>query len=258
MSDVFGKLYADAYDHFYHDKDYASECDLLEKIFAAYGKGRIHRILDLGCGTGNHAIPLAQRGYAVMGIDCSAEMLAQAQRKIDALPSGISLCFKQQDLQTLQLEEHFDIALMMFAVLGYQLKNSQVLQALKTARNHLRPDGLLIFDIWYGPAVLAQKPEQRAKVIPIEDGELIRLTAGVLDTRQHVCHVDYRIWQIQRQRLVSTGAERHTMRYFFPRELEFYLESAGFEPLRLGAFPDFDKDPDEDTWNALQVARAVG
>jgi len=47
------------------------------------------------------------------------------------------------------------------------------------------------------------------------------------------------------------------MRFFFPLELNFFLESAGFTSIRFGTFPEFDKDPDETTWNVLAVARAV-
>ena len=64
----------------------------------------------------------------------------------------------------------FDAALMMFAVLGYQVENDDVLAALRTARRHLEPGGLFIFDVWYGPAVLHQRPSERVKIIPGRDG----------------------------------------------------------------------------------------
>jgi len=80
MSDqVFGQAYADQYDLLYHDKDYEAECDLLEEVFRRYGQEPIKSILDLGCGTGNHAILLARRGYRVTGVDLSADMLAHAR-----------------------------------------------------------------------------------------------------------------------------------------------------------------------------------
>src|SRR5260370_41240685 len=76
---VFGADYANAYDVLYQDKDYASECDLIERVFAEYAAGRrVKGVLDLGCGTGGHAVPLAERGYEVVGVDRSAEMLRHA------------------------------------------------------------------------------------------------------------------------------------------------------------------------------------
>jgi ubiquinone/menaquinone biosynthesis C-methylase UbiE len=60
MSQSFGLIYSDAYDLIYRDKDYNAECDLIERIFQTYSNST-RSVLDLGCGTGNHAFPLAQR-----------------------------------------------------------------------------------------------------------------------------------------------------------------------------------------------------
>src|SRR5258706_13298100 len=80
---VFGEQYSALYDHFYHDKDYAGECDLLEQVFAAHGSGRVRDVLDLGCGTGGHAWILARRGYRMVGLDRSATMVGLAQEKAE-------------------------------------------------------------------------------------------------------------------------------------------------------------------------------
>lgn len=53
--EVFGKEYTRAYDHLYQDKDYAKECDFIEAVFQKYSVG-VKTILDLGCGTGGHAL----------------------------------------------------------------------------------------------------------------------------------------------------------------------------------------------------------
>lgn len=149
----FGDGYAGVYDWLYTDKDYAAERDLLEQLFWRHAAGKVGAILDLGCGTGGHAFPLLERGYQVVGVDRSEGMLSQAIRKLAALPPEASsgLEFLQGELQTLELDRSFDAVLMMFAVLGYQTTNAEVLAALDTARRHLTPGGLLIFDLWYGP-----------------------------------------------------------------------------------------------------------
>lgn len=258
MSDVFGALYANAYDILYDDKDYATECDLIERIFQTYGDDSINSILDLGCGTGNHAIHLAQRGYEVVGVDRSESMLAQARKKAAGLGTyRNNIAFERGDIRSIDLQRHADSALMMFAVLGYQLENANVLLALSAARRHLCPGGLLILDVWYGPAVLHQRPSQRVKVIPIPGGQILRVASGELDIRCHVCSVHFHVWRIEAGRLVDETKESHSVRYFFPLELDLLLESSGFELIRLGAFPEFDEDPDEKTWNVLGVARAA-
>lgn len=257
MNEVFGSVYANAYDLLYHDKDYAAECDLIESIFQSYCNGAVQSVLDLGCGTGNHAIPLASRGYEVVGVDHSKSMMACARSKLSRNVSISSLEFYECDIRTVDLMRQFDAALMMFAVLGYQLDNADVLSALRSTRRHLHPDGLLILDVWHGPAVVHQRPSERIKVIPTAEGKIVRLASAELDTKRHVCTIRFQLRKFIRNQLVDESEESHQMRYFFPRELELFLRSSGFVPKRLGAFPQFDQEPEETTWNVLQVAKAV-
>lgn len=253
---VFGAVYADQYDLFYQEKDYAAECDVIERVFGAHGAGAVRRVLDLGCGTGNHSIPLGQRGYEVLGVDRSEAMLAHAQRKAAEIGEA-PVRFTRADITTYRGEERFDAALMMFAVLGYQLENAAVLGALASARHGLRPGALLIFDVWYGPAVLTQRPAERLKVYQVPGGQVLRAASGVLDSAHDVCTVNLEVWRLQGDRVADHTAESHQMRYFFPGELELFLSVSGFSLVHLSAFPELDRPADESTWNVLGVARAV-
>ena len=71
MTGVFNEAYASAYDAMYADKSNAAECDAVVSLFRKCGDGKISRLLDLGCGTGRHAIELAGRGFDVTGVDFS-------------------------------------------------------------------------------------------------------------------------------------------------------------------------------------------
>jgi SAM-dependent methyltransferase len=247
---VFGAEYATAYDWLYEDKDYVAECDLVEQVFSQYASGPVRRILDLGCGTGQHAARLAERGYTVVGVDRSPHMLEQARARSGAAE------FVLGDIRALDLGQRFDAVLMMFAVLGYHTANADVLAALRAARGHLAAGGLFFCDLWYGPAVLHQGPSERVKVIERPGGQLIRVASGELDVRQQLCTVRYHLWHLEARRLVAETREQHVMRYFFPLELEQLLADAEFELVRLGAFPSLDVDPTPATWNAAIVARA--
>ncbi len=256
MIETFGATYADAYDPLYADKDYAAECDLIERVFTRYAERPVGRVLDLGCGTGGHAVPLASRGYRVVGCDRSPDMLKRAAEKARKSPGAARTRFVRADLRDLDLEEQFDAALMMFAVLGYQISNDDVRAVLSSARRHLEPDGLLVFDIWYGPAVLAIGPGERVRVVDAGDRNWIRAAAGDLDLHNQVCTVRYRVWELAGDRIQSRTVETHRMRYFFPQEIVLLLDVCGFELLRFGAFPDIDVEPSTATWNALVVAKA--
>jgi len=145
----------------------------------------------------------------------------------------------------------------MFAVLGYQLENVDVISSLKTANRHLRPGGLFLFDVWFGPAVLKQRPSQRVKEVPTAEGKIVRVTSGELDIQRHICTVNYRMQRMEGDRLAAETEECHRVRYFFSLELERFLQKGGFTLIRLGAFPDFDREPSEETWNVLGVVQSI-
>jgi SAM-dependent methyltransferase len=248
---VFGPEYAQAYDTLYNDKDYSAECDLLERVFSECADHPVRSVLDLGCGTGGHAAVLTERGYRVVGVDRSPEMLRVARKRVP------SARFETGDISSVQLHETFDAALIMFAVLGYLTETSAVKSALATVRQHLRPRGLFFADMWYGPAVLAQRPAERVKIIDTPaGGQIIRVASSQLDVRRNVCNVEYQLWHLDRERVCGQVRERHSMRYFFEPELESLLTDADFTLERICAFPNVHDDPSEQTWNIAAVARA--
>ncbi len=252
---AFAQNYAQEYDQLYRDKDYRGECDLVEQAFKQYGIGPVRSLVDFGCGTGNHALLLAQRGYRVTGVDLSASMLAWAREK--SRRAGVEVRWLEGDLRDVQTPGPVDAALLMFAVLGYLQHNRDITAALKNVRRHLRPGGLLLLDVWYGPAVLAIKPADRSRIVSLPQGQVIRLGTSDLDTRRHICRVHYRLWRLVNGRVAREEEELHTVRYFFPLELELFLNLAGFELLSLTAFPSLERRVDDTTWNALAVARAI-
>jgi SAM-dependent methyltransferase len=255
---VFGSDYAGRYDFLYQDKDYERECDMLAEVFRRFGRTPVTTVLDLGCGTGNHALPLARRGFSVTGVDRSPGMLEQAAKKSSVSGLGDKApTFKQGDVRELDLHQPFDAALMMFAVLGYQLTNDNVASALATVRRHLKPGGLFVFDIWYGPAVLAIRPGERVKTLTAPDGTVIRAASTTMDSYRQLAEVRYQVWHVRRSGPMVETSETHQMRYFFPQELALFLEHARLRLVHFSDFSALDRAPDESTWNTLAIAEAV-
>ena len=250
MEEPFGGVYASAYDSIYAEKDYERECDLLEDAFERFAAGTVRSVLDLGAGTGNHALPLVRRGYAVTGVDLSTAMVEIARGK--AREAGIEVDFHQGDLRTTRLGREFDAALLMFAVLGYQRTDADVRTALRTARTHVRSGGVLVFDVWHGPAVLAEPPGDRHRLIRTPEGEVSRSASAELDVEAGLCTVRYELEGSGRE-----TRETHVMRFYFPGELERFLDEAGFELTSLSAFDDLDAPATVESWTATVVARSV-
>ncbi len=254
---VFNNLYAEHYDDFYKQKNYSSECDLIEQAASCFLSEKPKSLLDIGCGTGGHTIELASRGYQLTGIDLSQCMLDIAQAKAERGQYAYKPLFRQGDIRNFNTGQCYDAAIMMFAVVGYLTDNKDVLSGLRNIRKHLKTGAMLVCDFWYGVSVLTERPTDRIRVIELADKQILRTASTCLDSTSHTAEVQIRVWSMAGNTIIGTTDETHRMRYFFAREFEFYLEQAGFELCQLSAFPTLDQPLDDQTWNALAVARAV-
>ena len=156
--------YARYYDLLYRDKNYGGEVDFIDSLIKKHVPGA-ESILELGCGTGGHAEYLAKRGYTVHGIDISDDMLRMAARRHVGFSPELQgkTKFEKGDVRTARLGRKFDVVLSLFHVMSYQTTNEDILAAFQTAREHLNKGGIFLFDCWYGPAVLTDRPEVREK-----------------------------------------------------------------------------------------------
>ena len=253
---VFKSSYATGYDALYREKNYIQECDLIERLFHDVSKGPVKNVLDIGCGTGGHAIELARRSYHVTGVDLSTHMLAIAKDKAAAmLPAESRPDFLLGDAKSFSIgEREFDAAAMMFAVVGYLTSNDDVIAALTNIGRHLKAGAPIVCDFWWGPAVLTQRPAERVRIVNTTSGRLLRATKTSLDTNACVADVHFNLFQISPNAPTVETYETHRMRYFFGPEIELLLRCAGFRLHRLGQFPNIDMALTDQDWNAVIFA----
>lgn len=252
------RAYADYYDALYSDKNYAKECAFLGEVFRREGVPEGGRILDLGCGTGGHALCLAASGYRVTGVDRSPEMIGRARLKA-AESSGLPLEFVISDVRHAELGRDFDAVISMFAVVSYMREDEDLSAMLDVARRHLTAGGIFIFDCWHGPGVLATRPSVTTKQARTEDGGRIRrIATPSLDIAASTVEVAYEIEHLDSQgNTVAVLRESHTVRYLFPDKLVELLLASGFEIVSLSPFCDLSRPADERDWNITIIARAV-
>lgn len=252
---VFGS-YARYYDLLYRDKDYPTEASFIDQLIRQH-TGAISSILELGCGTGIHASLLAQKGYHVYGVDGSDAMLAAANQRLTALPSAqrAQLQFSQGDVRTVRVNQTFDVVLSLFHVVSYQTSNLDLAQMFATAKVHLNPGGIFIFDCWYGPAVLTERPTVRVKRLQDQDIQVTRVAEPVMYPDQNRVEVNYQVFiKDLHTQAVTEITESHQMRYLFTPEVEMLLGQTGFTLVASGEWLTH-RPTGLDTWGVYFVGR---
>jgi SAM-dependent methyltransferase len=245
MANVFN-LYSRYYDLLYRDKDYVAETDYVARLLHAHGAGK--DVLEFGSGTGRHGRLLGERGYRVLGVERSAEMVARAVET-----EGFTC--RQGDICSLDLGRQFDAILALFHVISYQTTNSAVCAVFDGAALHLKQGGVFIFDIWYSPAVYAQKPAVRVKRTSDPATEITRIAEPSLRPNENVVDVNYSIFvEDLESRAFHKINETHPMRHFSLPELDLLAEHGGFERVAAEGFLS-GNPPGEDTWGVCLVMR---
>lgn len=248
--------YSQYYDLLYADKDYASEVSYVRTLVDEYTTLPVSSLLELGCGTGIHACALAAQGLRVLGVDLSAEMLAGAQAR--AVAQGfddVRLSFNQGDARSFRVARKFDVVISLFHVLSYQTTVVDLQAMMQTSACHLDPGGLFVFDFWYGPAVLWQRPAVRAKRFSNNEVEVTRLAEPVIHDQINVVDVNYSVFV---KELLGNKTqeikETHRMRYFFLPEIDRLLDANGFDRVHAEEWLT-RKSPSLDSWGVCVVAR---
>lgn len=146
MTDAYTSLAA-VYDRLMGDVDYAAWADSIEARFQKFAPGRVHSLLDLACGTGSVTVEMARRGYDMIGIDLSEDMLAAARAKCDGERFAHKVLLIRQDMAEFELYGTVDAIVCCLDSLNYLPSVSALRRTFEHAHNYLEPDGLFLFDM---------------------------------------------------------------------------------------------------------------
>ncbi|MBU1040872.1 MAG: class I SAM-dependent methyltransferase [Proteobacteria bacterium] len=246
--------YSNYYDLLYNGKDYPGEARYVHGLVQAQRPGAA-TLLDLGCGTGGHAFPLAELGYEVTGVDFSAVSLELAKAKLLAAPERQkTVSFRFGDVRSLRLGQRFDVVAALFHVLSYQTATEDLQAMLATARSHLAPGGIFLFDFWHGPGVLADPPKVAVKRLESDALKITRIAEPHTHPGRNLVDVHYTIFAHDKGAdRISQTEEVHSMRYFFEPELRDHLAGCGFRLLFHYEWLT-RVEPTEKSWNAVMAA----
>lgn len=248
--------YSEYYDLLYKDKDYNSEIDFIVNIIEKTHP-KASTILDIGCGTGIHANLLASKGFHVLGVDFSEEMINLANEKIrtEYKDNASRLTFIKGDLRSFQHETKFDIVLSLFHVFSYLNTNADVAAGFNTVNTNLKEDGLFVFDFWYGPGVLTDLPQTRIKEFENQVLKVTRIAKPLMFSSLNVVEVNYHLLvKMKTKAIYHEMNETHSMRYFFKPELDLFLQPFNYNQTYFYNWLNFSS-PDQNSWTACMVAK---
>ena len=220
---------AKMYDALMDDVNYQEWADYIDAMLQKNGcPGK--RLLDLGCGTGNISIPLAQKGYQVTGMDLSAEMLDIARSKSEA--AGLVIDWQQQDLTELQLlddagvEPVFDAIIATFDVFNH-LTSPEDLQMLFHSLNpFLADEGILLFDV-QTPYKLQEYLGNHIFTLHRDDIEYI--WENHFDEESQICTMDITFFVRQENGLYQRETMCQEERVYDLELLQMWLKYSDFE-----------------------------
>lgn len=243
--------YAKLYDLFYEGKDYAGEAKYILALFKKHLRRKPKNLLDLGCGTGSHALVWSKNGIKVTGLERSSVMIDQARAK--AKKARRAIRFVQGDVRSFSVGESYEAITSMFAVMSYLTTRGDLLSAFQCIRKHLKPGGVFIFDAWYGPGVIADPPGERVKSFTRGGKEIVRMVKSHHDVDDQRVDVAYDILVLKGNRLENRVKEVHPMHYFFSREVADLARDAGLKLLDCHPFLAQGETLTLSDWNATFV-----
>ena len=221
----------------YYDAEYESRDMLAEDVPLFLGQlpKKRQSILELAVGTGRAAIPMAQAGHRVVGVDYDARMLDIARRKRDSV--GLrdrELSLLRQDALRLELGKKFDWICIFFNTLVNFVTLDQQDRLLRGVRKHLKRSGCFWLDI-FNPDLALLARSHSAKVDPVLfyvphlDRTVSRYTEIRPDPVNQRQHVTFQYRWFDRTGREQREKVEFDLTFFFPRELQMLIERNGME-----------------------------
>ena len=224
------------YDLMHRHRNYDQESEFVDQLIQKFWPGA-DKILDICCGTGEHAVRMAQRGYVVTGVDASQDMLKLAREKANA--NGLSIDFRCSDLSKLDFSEEFQAAYCLGYTFLYMTTYSDVEDFLTKIHQALLPSGVLLLDLLNGWALIEKFPKDK---FVYRDGEttIFQFEQTSLDKIRRVRHIEFfYVIKDGSGNVRTVFAEEH-LRIFFSDEVLMLMASHGFEALE--AFGGYSMD----------------
>lgn len=221
---TYGKFLSNYYDILYaHKFGFIEKSHAIIQLLKKYGLTTSNTILDIGCGTGGHALYIASAGYSVFGIDISPYMIYKAQKKCS---KKLSLDFQCLSIDQLPKKNHFTHAYSLNNVINCLQDKSDLITFLNHISEKILPGGIFIFECWNAETVLRTPPFPIQDTIKTNKIVIQRTVQPTLIPHEEIVYLDYLYEMDNTKELI-----RHRIKLFSDQFIRETVQSTGFNIL---------------------------
>ena len=245
--------FAEVYDQFMDNVPYREWADFLQEILQKEGISD-GLVLDLGCGTGSMTEELAGRGYDMIGVDNSVDMLEIAMEKRQE--SGHDILYLMQDMQEFELYGTVRAVVSVCDSVNYVTEKEELEQVFRLVNNYLDPGGIFVFDFnteYKYREVLGDRTIAENR----EDSSFIWDNYYYEEEHMNEYELTLFIQETDQKELYHKYQETHFQRAYTLEEIGELLERSGLR--FVAAYEDYTKDaPGKGSERICVVAREQG
>lgn len=249
------KKFCDYYDLIYKNKNYEKEIDFYYEFYKKYRKSWFQdKILDFGCGTGNHTEFLSKRFENVYGLDIDQNMIDIAQNKkfenkVDFTVSKI------KDFQG----KDFTFCIALFNIFTFIPSLKSLISEFTEINKRMVDRGVFVFDVWNGLAAVLEEPRPyENRKYDFKDNSIMhRHIFSMVDKFRQEIHINNSFDLIKNKKIIDKFNYDYIQYLWTPKILIEALNMSCFRVEEVGRVEDFTKGASEKDWRIYFVCRKI-
>lgn len=243
-----GNLFYKYYDALFQNKDYQKETDLVFNLSKKFGIKSPQKILEIGCGTGNHTRLLSKSVSNLIAIDTDLEMVKIARKKLSDCPN---IKIIHTPVENLNIKK-FDLAIAMFNVVTYIERSKELERFMKGVANRLSSGGIFIFDCWNGVAAIKDPPVKKITNLKYRNESITVTLTPSIDLFNQKVRLNYQIH-------VKETSEKDNFQFnqtlWTPMQIYDAVSQAGMEVIICSPIMKPNRKATENDWKILFVCK---